>query len=57
MWEQGVRLEDRVNIALIGRDIIDSYAIQQNITRVASSKPAIILRMVDFPEPEAPRSV
>ena len=58
MWKQGIRLKDCMNITLIGRDIIDfARRLVKMSPVVASSKPAMIFRMVDFPEPEAPSSV
>ena len=58
MWKQGIGLEDRMDVSLVGWDVIDTGHHPAKISPVvASSKPAMMLRIVDFPEPDAPRRV
>lgn len=54
MWVQRIILENHSDISVFGSYIIHPLTINRKIPSEISSKPAIIRKVVDFPQPDGP---
>ncbi len=54
--EERVALKHHVDVALVGRDVLDRLALEQNVPSVGSSNPASMRSVVVLPQPDGPSS-